>query len=150
MKTANNKYVQVSQSNYLQICKSLSMALTAKSLSLCKVSHSVSLLVLVPLPGDTRWTGGVSSSLEVKRVEGEIPSRLLSTDPGVRAGKLSGVTGVLKVGDSDDTEGVGEGAWTRVADGAGGIPGSHSVVRVQEDWPEDCGDWGGIQVRGDG
>lgn len=146
MKTANNK----SQSNYLQIFRSLSMALTAKSISLCKVSHSVSLLVLVPLPGDTRWTGGVSSSLEVKRVEGEIPSRLLSTDPGVRSGKLSGVTGVLKVADSDDTEGVGEGAWTRVADGAGGIPGSHSVVRVQEDWPEDCGDWGGIQVRGDG
>ena len=59
---------------------------------------------------------------------------------------LSGITGVLKVADSDDTEGVGEGAWTRVADGAGATPGSHSVVRVQED----CGDWGGIQVRGEG
>ena len=122
MKTANNKYVKVSQSNYLQ------------SLSLCKVYHSVSLLVLVPLPGDTRWTGGgVSSSLEVKRVDGDIPPRLLSTDPGVRAGKPSGITGVLKGADSDDTEGVGEGAWTRVADGAGGIPASHSVVRVQDD-----------------
>ena len=52
----------------------------------------MSLLVLVPLPGDTRWTGGVSSSLEVKRVEGEIPSKLLSTDPEVTAGKLSGAT----------------------------------------------------------
>lgn len=62
---------------------------------------------MVPLPGDTRWTGGVSSSLEVKRVEGEILSRLMSRDPG----KLSGVTGVLlRVPESDDTEGVGEGA----------------------------------------
>ena len=66
-----------------------------------KVSHSVSLLVLGPLPGDTRWTCGVSRSLEVKRVEGEIPSRLLSTDPGVRPGKLSDVTGVLKMADGD-------------------------------------------------
>lgn len=68
------------------------------------------MLVLVPLPGDTRWTGGVSSPLDVKRVEGEILPRLLSTDPGVKAGKLSDVTGVLKVADRDDTEGVGEGA----------------------------------------
>jgi len=100
------------------------MALTAKSLSLCKVSHSV---FLVQLPGDRRWTGGVSSSLEVKRVEGEIPSsnRLLSVR--ARAVKLSGVTGVLKVPDSDDTEGVGERAWTGVDDGTGGIAESHSV-----------------------
>ena len=96
--------------------------------------------MLVPLPGDTRWTGGVSSSLEVKRVVDKIPSRLLSADP--KHGKLIGVIGVLKLDDSDDTEDVGEGVWTTVADGAVGIPGSHCVVRVQEY----CGDWGSIQV----
>ena len=74
---------------------------------------------------------------------------LLLTEHGVGAAKLSGATGVLKVADNDDTEGVGEGVWTRATDGAGCIPDSHSVVRGQEDWPEDCGDWGGIQVRGD-
>lgn len=87
----------------------------------------------------------MSRSLKVKRVEGEIPSRLLSTDPGVRPRKLNDATGVFKMTDGD-TKGVGEGDWTEVAGGAGGIRGSHSVVRVQDDWPEDweaCGDWGG-------
>ena len=66
--------------------------------------------------------------------DGEMVSILLSTDPGVRTGKLNGVPGVLKVPECDDPEGVGDGTWTRVAVGACGIPGSHSVVRVQ-DWP---------------
>lgn len=84
-------------------------------------------------------------SLEVKGVEGELLSRMLPTDPGVRPGKLGDVTGVFKMTDGD-TKGVGDGDWTRVADGAGGIRGSHSVVRVQDDWPEDweaSGGWGG-------
>ena len=106
--------------------------------------------MLVPLPGYTRWFGNKSISLKVKWVEVEMPSSLLSTEPRVGAEKLSGVTGVLKVTDSDDTEGVGERVWTRVTDGAGYIPDSHSVLGVQEDWPEDCDDWGGIQARGDG
>ena len=107
-------------------------------------------LVLVPLPGYTRRFGGVSISLKLKWVEVEVPSSLLSTEPGVGAEKLSSVAGVLKVADSDDTEGVGERAWTRVTDGAGCIPDSHSVLGVQEDWPKDCDNWGGIQARGDG
>ena len=44
---------------------------------------------------------------------------LLLTEHGVGAAKLSGATGVLKVADNDDTEGVGEGVWTRATDGAG-------------------------------
>ena len=98
----------------------------------------MSWLKRVPVPGYTCWFGGVSISLKVKCVEVEVPSSLLSTEPGVGAENLSGVTGVLKVADSDDTEGVGERAWTRVTDGAGCIPDSHSVLGVQEDWPEDC------------
>ncbi|MPC37264.1 hypothetical protein E2C01_030738 [Portunus trituberculatus] len=58
----------------------------------------------------------------MKRVQGEIPSRLLPTNPGVKPGKLSDVTGVLKMADGD-TKWVGEGAWTGLADGAGGIRG---------------------------
>ena len=110
--------------------------------SLPKVSH-------FGLPKDTRWTAGVTSSLEVKGVEVKY---LLGCcwRTRVGAGKLSDVTGIVKVADSDETEGVVEGAWIRVADGACGIFGSHSVVRVQVDWPEDCDDWGVIQVRNDG
>ena len=69
--------------------------------------------------------------MEVKRVEGEIHSRLLSADPKVKDGKLAGT-------------------WTRVADCAAGILGSHSVVVwLQEDWAENYGDWGSINVASD-
>ena len=66
----------------------------------------------------------------MKWIEVEMPCSLLWTEPGLGAGKLSGVTGVLKVADSDETEDVGEGAWTRVTDGAGCIPDFlHPVLR---------------------
>ena len=82
----------------------------------------------------------------MERFWGDIPSRLLPTDPGVRHGKLGDVTGVLKMVDGG-TKGVSEGAWTEVADAAGDIRGCHSVVHAPGDWADDWeawGDWGGL------